>query len=300
MSYGIVYATCFLRSNIGITPCVLSGSSNVYETSRRRSRSWAVFNRLIGVSPEELEAEVEGLCQLGGEHWMANGAWVGNKEIINWFRHNLRDAQTVEEVLEANHLRSLYCGVTGGSGGNPCQSRSVKTTEEFDEWITEFIRSGADGYPYVDFGISNVRKLKADKDAAEEVFLKYRGKYLVKADETGSSWNADPTKATKYSRMDANKTIKSASLGSWVASAAVVSAKSVLEKKQAVIRLKDGSYVYKLTSARMFHTASRESAKKYSSIAAAKRAAELISKRFPSHSPPIVEPVANNKDKEDA
>ncbi len=283
MSYTIEYQTVFLRSANGITPCVLFGSNNVYETDRRRSRSWYVFNKLVGVSAEELEAA---LAEMFGssEHWMRNGKWVDDKGLVSWFKHHMKNAQTVEQVLGANrHMGTIRCYASDANV--PGLDRRVRTTKELDAWIAEYRDAGSPGFPRVDFGQETIKRSKTtEENEEEEVFLKYRGKYCHSIDEVGSSWNVDPQKAQRFTRKEAELII-STSNNPWLNSANIVSAISVLNKKEAVVKLKDGSYVYKLTSARLFHTMSTDSAKKYSSLSAAKSAAELINRRFPSLAP---------------
>ena len=98
-----MYASQFIRTETGITPCILAGSNNVWEAgNKRRVRNWSCFRNLVDVSAERLMKEAESM--IGSEyqeHWKANNKWVDDAGLMRWMKSKIKGAATVEDIMMA-------------------------------------------------------------------------------------------------------------------------------------------------------------------------------------------------------
>ena len=162
MSYTIVYRSLFVRipaeeafEHDRFIPMVLAGDNNVYETSRRRARSWSAFwaNKSdecpVAYTQEELTAKVESFLPSSyGEHFVRNGKWVDDDGLRKFFRNGVQNSQTLEEMQESSAYpeRVFLCG--NDSAGN---HYTCRTTRE----LRSFIENAPDGYITIGFPHEN-------------------------------------------------------------------------------------------------------------------------------------------------
>lgn len=299
MSHYIEYDSVFLKSTGGYTPCSFGGDNNVWETNRRRARSWSVFRNMVAVSADDLFVSVSKM--LGSdEHWERNGKYLDDAALLRWVKSGMKNAQTPEDIIALNRLCSIRCSASVWYGHDHKEElvAYVHTTEELDRWVDDFkalrdqvaATAGNYIYPILDLGCEKLQKLKAAPKADEPVILKYRNMYLSERSANGTTWNRSIAAALEFSREDAVFLKQTAFTDRYLARSQIVSAKVKLQKR-AVLRLGDGTYIYKVTSRRLFKTSLATQAKEYATWKSAESAAENIQKHYPSLAPVVVEPV---------
>ena len=106
MGYTIIYDKKFIKTNGGVIPLVLAGSSNCYTSTyagrEKRERSWCCFS-YKGPCPsaETLMEEVfKDIPSNHNEHFVYNGKWVDDNGFVNFFKSGIRNALTLEELLD--------------------------------------------------------------------------------------------------------------------------------------------------------------------------------------------------------
>lgn len=299
MSHYIEYDSVFLKSTGGYTPCSFGGDNNVWETDRRRARSWSVFRNMVAVSADELFVSVNNM--LGSdEHWERNGKYLDDAALIRWVKSGIKNAQTAEEVISLNRLGSIRCSASVWYSLDNKEElvAYVHTTEELDKWVKSFkalkaqvsVTPGGCVYPILNLGCSKLQKLKSASKNAGPVILKYKNMYLSAQNSRGTTWKRSAANALELSREDAMALKQDANTDYYLARSQIVSA-TVKQQANAVLMLGDGTYVYQVTSRRLFKTALAGSAKRYSSLKSAKSAAENIQKKYPSLCPIIVKAI---------
>lgn len=170
MSYDIVYNTVFLRTQKGITPCILSGCNNVTEKRwtnhgyrERRARSWGIYGSYLGISEQELLHSVEEECRGGAyqEHWVENGKWLDDAGIKRWVKRNIQNAATLEDIMLENEMRSVRCYVS--IWNKECDNEQkldtyICSSSELDDWqeraqclCEQIMQEGGQAYPTIDF-----------------------------------------------------------------------------------------------------------------------------------------------------
>ena len=147
MSYEIVYDRCFIRTPLGITPLILAGSNNCYESlpngRERRERNWSVLFNFPAATEDELMNAVQGCCgREFQEHFKWHGKFVNDAGFVAFLRNGITNAVTLEELEEYAHCGSLRCALSiwykDSIGKNRRElERSVQTTDELVQWITE-------------------------------------------------------------------------------------------------------------------------------------------------------------------
>ena len=147
MSYEIVYDRRFIRTPLGITPLILTGSNNCYEPMpngrERRERNWSVLFNFPVATENELMNAVQGCC--GGEfqeHFKWHGKFVNDAGFVAFIRNGIANAVTLEELEEYAHCGSMRCALSiwykDSIGNNSSELKcSVQTTDELVQWITE-------------------------------------------------------------------------------------------------------------------------------------------------------------------
>ena len=295
MSYTIEYDRQFIRSTMGYTPVWLAGDSNVttgYGKYKRRERHWGVFLNLLGQSKEDLLAAV-GALKGSQEHWKRHGKWVDDAGLDKWIEGGCMTSATIEELLDANHFASVHCYVRDYSLGldnaKDIMEQQIRSTIDFDDWLYHAKAAIAKTalkvmYPVIEFYPNEpIRHPTKKKDGKEKVLIKNKSTYLVNiTGEMGgvSHWTYKKEEASVFSADEAAQLIRD-NPGHF-RSAKLVSATVLNNPNNLVIRLCKGGvvvgYVQKLTSARIFYVGSMRSAKHYSTMAAAKNAAERVNK----------------------
>ena len=217
MSYSILYNAVFLKSERGITPVILHGDNNVYDTdgngrATRRSRDWSCFDNRLADSEENLIAKCEKFSE-DAEIWRVRGRIVNGLALTRWMKTGIKNALTVEQVLALNELSSIYCYVWGwdktGYAGRRC-NQWVSTTEQFDAWIDEakaYVanRKEDEGLFFVvRFGKEGIRTRKPAEDGKYVVEITVKNgtiMYVKKVDADKINLDTNLNKAHHYSRM---------------------------------------------------------------------------------------------------
>lgn len=151
MGYTIEYNSACFKTPKGYTILWLAGSNNVTErhmTSsgryvERRCRDWGIFGSNAAVPADELIRYGESMTGYTyQEHWKRNGKWVDDATMLRWIRRHINKAVSLEDLLRSNNLTDLSCrlniwGEQSEYSSRFDLSRSVRTSEEFDQWVTE-------------------------------------------------------------------------------------------------------------------------------------------------------------------
>lgn len=297
MSYIIEYDRQFIRSTQGITPVWLSGNSNVtegYGRNERRVRNWSVFMNLLGVTKEELLDAAKTLT--GGsyqEHWKKNGNWVDDAGLVKWVENGCRAAVPIEDIFRSNQMSSIFCYLAVYTGSHTWAGQEMKTyvrdTFEFDSWlvktkdrIAELKKSGETGLPVIWFNdgerLKHVNQGSKQKDS--KVLIKRKGSYLVRVESASTSWARDVKKALVMTYAEAVKVQQDHAL--FLRDAQIVSAKVLDNPRNLILKITAGKdkyvdcYVVKITAFKFYYSENAGSAKRYSTMAAAKRAAKRV------------------------
>lgn len=292
MSYEIEYNRVFLKSQEGITPCVLMGSNNCYEprytSSRRgwrRDRSWGIFQNMIGVTEDDLLATVT--PWLGGyqEHWKKNGKWVDDAGLIRWVKSGVRNATYLEPLLETNHMNSIRCNAytwNPHDGRHDLLNRSCSTTSELDTWIQEVRKlteeqkaKGVKVYPAIEWLPEDIRLPR--KSTPGKVIIKEKGRYLSGYTPNSTSWTRNITDAIVIPYDEAEKLLRKTLL---FGRARMVDAARKEAPNNVVLRFANGSragcYIIRRTRSRIYMTRKVEEATHYADEKAARAAMEKI------------------------
>ena len=201
MSYPILYNRIVVRSNSGYTFLVLMGDNNVYDANnRRRSRDWSIMAR--GANEQEILEHFQSCCgSKYQEHFVFRGKWVDDAALMRWAKSGLKNAHSVEEVVEATRC-ALHCyivysptescelpeGITSAASYGVWRrtlDEYVKTTDEFDAWFRKadelrehLKKQNIDTYREVDVCTEKFSFSKASKPINGKVLIK-RGKYFI-------------------------------------------------------------------------------------------------------------------------
>ena len=296
MSYSIMYNRVFIKSNRGLTPCILAGDSNVWEGSgahQRRVRDWNVYGNLLGVSAAKLKEYINPCLDGRGEHWKSNGKWVDDAGLVRWVESGIRGAMTMEELIELNprlsYGRGIPCRLSVWENAEPyAEQRNaieayVKDTDSLDAWIDQanaYIREHETGkcrcYPIIDFGEHQELTVKKPKAfaAGSQVLIKHNKRYLTSVEEGamgGYAWSfhTDPRKALEMSYEKAVELLKE--MYGTVKAVNIVSSKIKDEYDPHIVCFSDGRGLHSVTSTHIY-TCVKSAAKKYPTRRAAEKA----------------------------
>lgn len=315
MSYEIMYNWQFLRSAEGLTPVVLMGSSNVTEASwsranrrtERRARDWFCLFNMLGVTDDEFLAQIKSMT--GGEyqeHWKQNGKWVNDATLVRWGQQNVKNAASIEDVLQLNRpfFLSAECYISlwpkPGEDGWSKQvlSRAIHTTEELDNWIREARQVIAKAksekrsvYPIVRFSKENFMRYKP---LPETIVLKKGQKSFVQNIEvrdgrnyvSGVSYTQEIQKAKKFKREEYFELLSNYQCA-LLNDVRPVSAEAVEFPYDAVVMVtvkKDGShkFIYSASGTNVRITPILKGAHKFKNLYAAQQTAKRLARRFDS------------------
>ena len=284
MSYSIMYASQFIRTETGITPCILAGSNNVWEAgNKRRVRNWSCFRNLVDVSAERLMKEAESM--IGSEyqeHWKANNKWVDDAGLMRWMKSKIKGAATVEDIMMANpDIRFIHCYASVWSDLR--QEIRIDTyihnSAEFVEWVASYRKIqkdvGTGIYAVVDFGTEKIRVPTVLRSGDEKFLLKRRGLYLIKVEDTGLTFSSDIHSALELSYEQSQAIIKNHRI-----KPALVKAENKHLPYNAVIKVTQGtyagSYIKRVTRKDVRYTYNVNQAKRYPTTSAAEKARKKI------------------------
>ena len=218
MSYEIVYDRRFIRTPLGITPLILTGSNNCYEPMpngrERRERNWSVLFNFPVATEDELMNAVQGCC--GGEfqeHFKWHGKFVNDAGFVAFIRNGIANAVTLEELEEYAHCESLRCALSiwykDSIGNNRRELEcSVQTTDELVQWITEAkgrVASRAEReeiYYSMGFFTREPIRMPTRKTVAGPVVAKRGQSYVINCAHGRLETNGDVSKAMVFASID--------------------------------------------------------------------------------------------------
>lgn len=280
MSYSIMYASQFIRTETGITPCILVGSNNVWEAgNNRRARDWSCFRNLVDVPADRLMKEAESMVGSGyQEHWQANNKWVDDAGLMRWMKSKTKSAATIEDIMMANpDIRVIHCyaSVWHGLHQEIQVDAYIHNSAEFVEWVASYreIQEDVDTsiYAVVDFGTEKIYAPTIPSNRDEKFLLKRRGLYLIEIGNSGSIFSSDIHSALELSHEQAMTVIKNHRL-----KATLVKAENKHLPYNAVIKVTQGayvgSYIKQITRKYIRYTYNADQAKRYPTAAAAENA----------------------------
>lgn len=287
MSYYVEFDRVFRRSAAGYTPLILLGDSSLREPKHGRiARSWTVFQRLLGVSQNGLLAATAPMLGCTQEHWKRGGTWVDDAGLIRWVRSGCQNAVSLEDLLKVNDRPGVACRLCG-YGTPAVLSRVVRTTAELDGWIAEAkqaMEANKALWPEIELDSLGERMKHPGKprEPEEKVLVKGRYGYLASYTEDSSNWVRDKQKALILTAREAQELPP-------LARGRMVSASVLDTVGEFVVEIipSNGvkSYLHSFRGPGRFrYSADPRNAKRYSSMAAAKRAAEAAHRRAPSWS----------------
>lgn len=296
MSYTIEYDSFFFQSGKNTyIPMWFSGDNNVYETNRRRARSWSIFMGLFDVSKEQLDESIKPMLGRYNQHWKRHGKWVDDKALIRWIKNGVKNAMTLEEFLTANKWRSLSCELRVYDTDTVYETyqnqAEISTNTQFSEWIRStkslmqmLEEQHVSFYPIIRIYGENIRKKKISHH--DIVLIKNTLGYLKESTDKSTTWSKCPTEAMELSAEQAQKLIEEKDLN-FRYHARLIDSVSKHKPYDAILMFADGAhegqYVLKCTQTRIFLTYNANSAFHYQDTKAAKKAIEKIGPRFESH-----------------
>lgn len=286
MSYSILYNSVFLKSERGITPVVLKGDNNVYDTDGhgravRRARDWACFDNRLADTEENLLAKVAQFDD-DDEIWWYHGRFVNGSGLRRWMKNGIKNAVPMEALLENNRQNhvSCYVSVWGAERyeGRFC-NEWISTTEAFDNWIDkakEFVANcSKDWSPFyvVKFQSEEIRALTVSRKPSDMVVVKSSRGYVCAVTDDSVSWSKDVQIALEMTAADArvllNTRIRWRKVQVLSANCKKSSYNSIIELRKA-----DGKtmYVTKFTNGTIYTTPNINLARRYSTKRYAEKA----------------------------
>lgn len=291
MSYIIEFDRQFIRSTRGITPVWLCGENNI-TTGRGRDekvyRKWDVFLNILGVTKEEFLAQIKPIMG-SDEHWKKGSKWVDDDGLIKWVENGCRQALPVEDIIECNYFNCIDCEVVvyGSPHTRVILKKQVSSTFEFDSWLDqakEEIKAaktiGNEACPIISFnsGERITHSTQAGRKGSDKILVKKKGRYLAGWSSSSTSWSVNINKAMVMTYEEA---IKAADQSYPLLNGAqYVSAKALENPGNLIVKITKGKlagrYLNKLTRTKIYHSPSINSARKYSTKAAAQKAANRV------------------------
>lgn len=310
MSYDIIYDKCFIRTSRGIIPMVLIGSSNCYESTfdslmrkrLMRERHWSVIHDMMledASGQEKWQAMLS--ANPGAELFMEHGKWITGSNIRKWFANGVKAALPLENYLKWNRGQSFVCEIVWYKNRSEFASTTEFTyhchnTEELENWIDQakskreaMLKDMPAADIYLKVGFDDNRPLNSVPRIEGPVVVKrgnnaYVCKYETKKSRT---FTDDPAKA--YVFTDIDEAIEELGIvpgngGVW-SKVTFVSAKTVQKGRPWIVQIgtpsfRAGSYIQKITRGKLYSTTKAEHAYRYSSKAAACKAADKAVFRF--------------------
>lgn len=141
MSYEIVYAKQFIKTNKYIIPTVLMGSNNctMYYGGREiKERDWTpLSNNLVCKNEEELMKEIEKwLGSKYQEHFKYNSKWVDDKALIRFMKNGIKNALTIEEIKEQTGYSAIcYLSIWQEHENKQELFEIISNNKDFDTWL---------------------------------------------------------------------------------------------------------------------------------------------------------------------
>lgn len=297
MSYTIAYGRVFLRSNKGITPCVLLGDSSVWDPARnRRPRDWSILNGFLGTSEREIKAWLDETVKGPDREFLYNpkrGGFMHNDGFRRWVENGIKKAVSLEEFLEANRRTSVTCQLWKYGEGCAMISSNRKeceTSQALDEWIESVLPLEKGWFPLIKLPEEFV--LPAPWPENEPFLLKTRN-YYVQDVEYGKDGNI---RQVSYSHnvLEAKVFEPGARLNGldrFKGCHKKISVSRQAKPNNIVLRMTDGPYPGLYVghrSGRRMRIEHAENAQRFEDEKAAPKAMASIEKRYKIHCEPVV------------
>ena len=296
MSYSILYDAVFIKTLTGITPVVLVGDNNVYESSAnnaRRSRDWSLFMRLINVSEQELFTAIESLCGGNNQHWYQGGKFTSDEDIRRWVRRGIKNAVTIEDLLSFNSGILINVSLVNRSK-NFVDCDTITSTTSFLSWVekakTEIATNSVT--PYIRFSeekVLNPNNYNVKK--GEDYFIRYCNSswltfFCTKEGRGNLQTDIDFTKARQFKSYEVERIIKTITTGSFFNNIANFKLVKASEYKDPYLiretSLGRDKFVYSVSRTKLKITGFHTSAHMYKNKSTAETAARNMAKNFPS------------------
>lgn len=222
MSYEIVYDRLFIKSAAGFTPLILSGSNNCYEPRwngrERRAREWGPIWGKPAMSEEEMLERVKISCEKSWQqHFKRNGKWVNDAGFYRFVRNGVKNALTMEEIMDCSPFSPLQCSVIIHGRDDDFRTplvelkASIRTSEELVKWIEaaqQRMKACAEdesAYCKMGFLSRDPLKLPAPSTLVGPVVACYGKNYIVKTSTQGISHSPYVWEALVFDSVDAAK-----------------------------------------------------------------------------------------------
>ena len=190
MSYEIVYAKQFIKTNKYIIPTVLMGSNNctMYYGGREiRERDWTpLSNNLVGKNEEELMKEIEKwLGSKYQQHFKYNSKWVDDKALIRFMKNGIKNALSIEEIKEqTGHSLICYLSIWEEHENKQELFEIISKNVDFETWLEKakqrIENKNGNEQIYYHIGWHTIRPLGAIKQTkiTGQVVAKSRDMYI--------------------------------------------------------------------------------------------------------------------------
>lgn len=281
MGYTILYGRQFIKTTRGIIPLALAGSSNCYESRPDnrwvRERSWDrwYYNQMVELPAEEIMAIIHNLHDNKNTEQVKQGSkWLHDADMIKWFENGIKNALTIEEIINILPRQYLDCHITtfDDNGSTRTLQAYVRTTPELEAWIDKVKRLAPNNERYMCIGFEGQKPLHIEYLSHipdnVPVVITHGKSYLNKmVPDESCSYSSDISKAIIYpNKIAAYEAIAQAKIFGPFGLKVLKESKPPVEKSY-VIRIAEGArkgyYINKLTSHALYYAYSVECAKKF-------------------------------------
>lgn len=216
MGYTIMDGKQFIKTTRGIIPMALYGSNNCTEFVNGREvreRHWGIYaNGRTEFQPNEYIKWLEGFCGCSHqEHFMKNSKWVDDKGLIRWAKDGIKNAMTIEEILEYNPWQQLHCRIYINYK-NRTDPIVCKTTQELETWLDSAykqikeIESTSMDEPFIALWFNGREKLNAPikgQGPQGKVIAMLRGcGYITYVNSNSYSYSRDISQAQVFESVE--------------------------------------------------------------------------------------------------
>lgn len=299
MSYEIEYKRCCIKSPRGYTIMWLHGSSNCTERHwdargkliERLERYWSIWCGQMSVPENELIEYAKTFNSPYNENWKRAGKWIDNKGVQTWVNSAIKRAVSIEDILQANHVKCFNAYVAYYANRSvDCRREQklverISTGQELDNWairaklfIAETKRQGGEGYLHMNFLNVDECIIPPPEEGAREVLMKIGKSYV--AEVNGCSYKTTNTiqDAKVFNRKDALNIIATSPFGCDLCRAKLIDSRRK-EADSFVVKFEDGAYVARTTRNGIYVTYNANKAKRFLSKSEANAFCNRMQKR---------------------
>lgn len=302
MSYTIMYGRQFIKTTRGIIPLALFGDNNVtvFINGREvRERHWSPYVKgRVELTPEQYMSQIQDWCgSVYQEHFMMNGRWVNDAELIAWAKNGIKNALTIEEIRDFCPTQklsaSLYMGVKDSFDSKNELAQTLLTTEALERWIDRaYARMDElkDQMRYIVIDLSflgrePLRILKKPEPKGEVLLLERNG-YITDIADNSYCCSKDISQALVFESAERGRELLRQA-GFVVRNLKFVKAENKFKPRDFMIRVSTKThagenYITKVSRSKLHFTSRQEYAKRFASEKEADRYIEKLRQRaFP-------------------